>query len=324
MDIYRFINSRDIRFYLKKIEYQFNTREAAYVVYQSRSVSLEDKISAWEKIINTMPDCPNEQERTGRPRKMGFLDSLLQYVKQTKWDIRDFWENDGFCYFLEIIYDGGASSYPVWEVFSSCEAVFSYWKQHEIDCEIFNKATGLKISKWKYFLTGSEEKVPHCYMEVNADNKIIAIKYDVEGEPKIFKNMKFSMPVPFKQGDIVYNPYKSDKWRKELYVLDDIKATENRGAADIFHGYYLTLGGSYIENIDICGSFCLDLEFYRGDFKGSERVLEYLSEYLRGNLTVKQFFNCCTCIQQDKRHKDFMESNPDKYVDLFPQIMNFS
>ena len=46
MDAFRFINSRDIRKYLKEIGYQFSSLEAAWLVWQNRNISLKDKYAA--------------------------------------------------------------------------------------------------------------------------------------------------------------------------------------------------------------------------------------------------------------------------------------
>ena len=35
MDIYKYINSKDVRKHLEKINYQFNTLEAAYLIFFS-------------------------------------------------------------------------------------------------------------------------------------------------------------------------------------------------------------------------------------------------------------------------------------------------
>ena len=76
MNIYNFINSRDIAKYLKEINYQFSTLECAWLVWQSRKHTLEQKHTAWQKIIDTMPDCsvgarPNHRE----------VESLHEYLK---------------------------------------------------------------------------------------------------------------------------------------------------------------------------------------------------------------------------------------------------
>ena len=55
MDIYRYINSRDIRDHLKKIKYEFNALEASWLVYQCSFASLAEKNDAWNWIIDNMP-----------------------------------------------------------------------------------------------------------------------------------------------------------------------------------------------------------------------------------------------------------------------------
>lgn len=40
MDVLKFINSKDIREHLKSINYEFNLLEVAWLIYQSRNVSI--------------------------------------------------------------------------------------------------------------------------------------------------------------------------------------------------------------------------------------------------------------------------------------------
>ena len=56
MNIYKYINSKDVRKYLEKIDYQFNTLEAAYLIYFCRSLTLKERHKAWQEVIDTMPD----------------------------------------------------------------------------------------------------------------------------------------------------------------------------------------------------------------------------------------------------------------------------
>ena len=51
MDILRFINSKDIRNHLKGINYQFNTLEAAWLIYQSTNYTLYEKLDAFEELM---------------------------------------------------------------------------------------------------------------------------------------------------------------------------------------------------------------------------------------------------------------------------------
>ena len=57
MDFYRFIHSRDVRRYLQEIRYSFTATEAAFLVWQCRNANLEEKCTAWQAVIDTLPDC---------------------------------------------------------------------------------------------------------------------------------------------------------------------------------------------------------------------------------------------------------------------------
>ena len=48
MDIYQFIDSRDIRNYQQDIKYKFTVPETAFLIYMSRSATLNEKLDAWQ------------------------------------------------------------------------------------------------------------------------------------------------------------------------------------------------------------------------------------------------------------------------------------
>ena len=56
MDIYSYINSRDIREYLRNTEYEFNTLQAAWLIYFCNRFTLEEKQSALSELISTKQD----------------------------------------------------------------------------------------------------------------------------------------------------------------------------------------------------------------------------------------------------------------------------
>lgn len=47
MNIYRFIDSRDMRKHLQKLNYAFTAPEAAFLVYWYKDATLEERIAAW-------------------------------------------------------------------------------------------------------------------------------------------------------------------------------------------------------------------------------------------------------------------------------------
>ena len=58
MDILNFVNSKDIKNYLLDIDYKFSTIECAWLVYQSAYTTLNEKHSAFNEILENMPDEP--------------------------------------------------------------------------------------------------------------------------------------------------------------------------------------------------------------------------------------------------------------------------
>ena len=64
-DITEYLNSKDVADYWKKIG--FNERctpqQAAFIIWNSRKVSLDEKISAWERLLDEENDCPLASER---------------------------------------------------------------------------------------------------------------------------------------------------------------------------------------------------------------------------------------------------------------------
>lgn len=67
MDVYRFVDSRDIRAHLLKIGYQLTTQEAAFLVWHCETATLEEKILAWEEIARSMPNCSLEGRANMEP-----------------------------------------------------------------------------------------------------------------------------------------------------------------------------------------------------------------------------------------------------------------
>ena len=58
MNIYDFFNSRDVAEHCKNIGHKFTAMEIAFLVWQSNEHTLAEKHTAWQKIIDTMPDEP--------------------------------------------------------------------------------------------------------------------------------------------------------------------------------------------------------------------------------------------------------------------------
>ena len=53
IDFTKFVNSNAVRNHLQQIRYQPTALEAAWLVWQCETISLEEKYTAWQEVINT-------------------------------------------------------------------------------------------------------------------------------------------------------------------------------------------------------------------------------------------------------------------------------
>ena len=106
MDFYRFINSKDIRAHLESIGYQFNTLEAAWLVYQCRTATMKERHAAWQEIIDTMPDADMPFKQEDPPKSlhaflrayMALEDRFLQEFHSTEGaHAYNYYEPEYFC-----------------------------------------------------------------------------------------------------------------------------------------------------------------------------------------------------------------------------------
>lgn len=57
LDIYQYINSKDIAEHLKKINYQFNSFESACIILDAYKVPMKERLKSLKDILYFLPDC---------------------------------------------------------------------------------------------------------------------------------------------------------------------------------------------------------------------------------------------------------------------------
>lgn len=102
MDIFRFINSKDIAEHLRTVGYQVNAFAAACFVEQCINATLGEKLSAWKEIVETMPDCPTAWNLNYKKRESthGFL---REYTALQQRMLDEFTNGKGFVYVVRSI-----------------------------------------------------------------------------------------------------------------------------------------------------------------------------------------------------------------------------
>ena len=315
MDFTGYINSCDIRNHHRKIRYQYNALEAAWLVYWCRHITLEEKHEAWKWIVDNMPDQVLDFGR----RKNAFQGQSLHrtiadFMEMQDWFIESFTAVSPdtvytYAHCSEILGDGleDFDSYSVFSTWQKCidhilktenhEKTYSacIYRSRPDEGQYYRQNGSIEID-----MKGRVLNVDICFSDDNIDQYI-----DLDC---FFETLWLEFPTPFQKGDIVYISNKYN--REEPFVLTDIvfpswkdgeeerkRRKECGGDCSDMNvwGYYMTESESFPLNgpdkraqfigadYDVWWNY-MDVEYYRKELKGIDRCLKPISAYLKGEL----------------------------------------
>lgn len=287
MKIYDFINSKDIRTHWEKIGYTTSPLEAAWLIWQSKNHTLQEKHTAWQELIDTTPDCEISTYRY----ENGLHSFLEAYMAVERSLIADFGKREeNAVYTYAPITDRRYSSGVFFHTFE--EAYADACKQeydHGTDCLAFVKAYIVGTPKKEItVLWNKDKKVTgvdefHYLSEKNeADLNIFTV----------FEDLWFKFPVPFQKGDLVRRAtgkYDSQE-SYDTFVLTKL-CTEwedcdrrLRCCMDmIASGYFADENGNFYGE---CIHAYMDLEYAKNRLKPHERILIPLSRHMTGKTDI--------------------------------------
>lgn len=288
MDIFRFINSRDIREYLKSRNYPFTSLEAAWLIYQCRCATIKEKHEAWQELIQTMPDCA-VAERPHTARHESLHQFLKEYIR-TEDEILDWFFRDE----KDAIYNCEFWEYAMWcpggEYFDSLQKCLKAY-------------TDRRLGKMTFKITKQILNSDQCtYVIFSADNE--PLKFDTSWYPEggdeilygVLGGLEFDFPTPFTKGDIlceseVYEMNPS--LRADLFVITDLPACSKNesyrdGCRMKVWGFFLKYDGT-LQYEDMYNY--MNLEYFRGELSGKKRILKALSNHIKGEIDVGLFAN---------------------------------
>ncbi len=227
MDIYQFIDSRDIRNYLQDIKYKFTVPETAFLIYISRRATLNEKLDAWQEIIDTMPDC-SMGERINMVEIPSFRKFLTEYIALLKKLLDIFYKSEKAVFTYSFYEKEGNRTGSVREfewveegkVFSDYQTAFSHLKKNYLQ-DSFERLRFIK----QYFSGAEDESEKKLTIEMNHDLELLSV--DEQGVLNdsqtdlflTFDGMWFAFPTPFRRGDILINRVISE----QPFVLNDIR-----------------------------------------------------------------------------------------------------
>ena len=287
MNIYNFINSRDIAKYLKEINYQFSTLECAWLVWQSRKHTLEQKHTAWKEIIDTLPDCSVE----ARPNHAE-VHSLHEYLK-THIDFerqlaKDFLNIEPQTFYNAYAYTNRGDAWDP-STHLSPEAAINHYITDYADAFSYHneQIIGFNIEKIRL-------GEPQAYMTLSIDEQNQALDIKVKEKGNLFENLWFDFPTPFEKGDILVKAKHGYNWLYpgggcSQFVMDSI-CTEHLDSIDNLkkNGTFedmLAYGYRHYTGYDKMYSY-MNLEYADPSSSEFDKEMLPISLFLKGQINV--------------------------------------
>lgn len=279
MDFYKYLYSRDVAEHLRKMDYQFNTLECAWIIDASENITLAEKRSALEYIL-TMPDYIYRS--SDRPNGISVHQTVrdhFDYVELIKNELTEKDDNTFYTYHVLLKEKGWTHYAKYFRDYESCMA--SYFEML-VDSISPSGRGGQEILGYKI------EKIP---LDGTHDNTILAeyqngeltslFKYS--GEDPLSELMNGSdpfsdildemcFPTPFLPGDILYEPVKN-----RPMVLSDLPGP---GSGMFLMGYRVSDDEKAI--LHECFSIPYTyMEYYRGELRGADLALSVISDFIK-------------------------------------------
>ncbi len=341
MDIYGFLDSKDVAEYWRKIKFAPGAAEAAFIVYLCEKATLEQKHAAWREIIDTMPDC-SLKARINMIPIPSLHDFLRRYMDAQNKMMRDFVKGENSIWQYKFLCEDGDWFDDARNVYSSMQDCLAAIDR---DRDNGRKIALTEINKYTFV---SGEKSKWALLTLNGNNEPMNIRKSLSDDDFrfTFDGMWFAFPAPFKRGDILIShdgPRGYNKCGKTVFVLDSLpiwdkktavkngidarkaKSFDNALALHISdgkssdmsaNGYFISDDGSV--RFDRFGNYT-SFEYCREPLTGADRSLKALSSYLKNQIDLELFLNAYRLIIDEKKADDSRAAfkwSPDKTLEL--------
>lgn len=315
MDIFQYINSKDIRAHLESIGYRFNALEAAWLVYQCHTATMKEKHAAWREIIDTMPDMDMPIKQEDPPKSLHAF--LRNYMALEDRFLREFYDTDGqyaYNYYEPEYY------YDTWKCDLLVDHHGIYYRLDECLKEALEKAKdyykACEAVVYRIDLTNGN-RIRSDFDQAGNIRRVCP-RYDLFiTEEQIFFDTfsalakTISFPLPFRKGDILYYRDDSVDYCGDPFVLTATAAAHDNetvrllrdGKGVILWGYFQHEDGTLYREW-VCGY--TNLEWYKGTLRGKNRILKALSNYYKGKIDAVLFANAYRQILTEEQERSFL------------------
>ena len=337
MNIYKYIRSKDVREYNEKIGHKFTATESAFLVWLNYEITLKEKHDAWREIMREMPDeeVPKRVNADYAPSLFALLNKFIEADNRL---IDEFYKKDERTVYSYryICKDDSSFGEDFGRIYSDLGYIQGELRKDSdlgIICVEYTKkyiSSHYRKITLKTDGSGNVTSVDGDFIQ-GID---LSLKKD-----EFFEGLWIDVPTPFRKGDIVcsrktpfgYNIYSDSKpfvllslanWSAKDAEERGEKLSEKDKAWKDKHLKYLKEYGD-ITDMTACRYFLssdyndrftggfysevmhdyVDLEYYRGEFNGGERVLLPIKYFLNGDIDEETLVKACEIIKKQEEVK---------------------
>ena len=314
INIYDYFNSRDIAAHCRKIDHTFTATETAYLIWHSNHHTLADKHKAWREVINSLPDedFHSSWYDSAKQTLHSFLEDYMHLQSEFIEDFCETKENHIYTYSTLPKYHDQYCSANI--AFDSYKACLEALRIYELRNDIHDEIAKVMITRQKVYSTAialREAQMPeHIIFDKHLEILDIEPDFDADGKRLFapihgFYDMWVVIPTPFCKGDIVadVNTYVDGTQRHLPFILDRIPYWK-KGAVNGIDSWneancllHTDLGWTDMQEgvlfQDGKGEIYwdhafhyLNLEYYRDELKGMEKLLRAVSDAIQGKITM--------------------------------------
>lgn len=294
INIFDYINSKDIANHLKNIGYQFSTLEMVWIISNHTNLTYDKRKELYLEIITSYKNIELSSKYTEN-RSYKTLSAYLDlYIKESDKAIESFKKEDPGCVYKYIEYtkNGKYVSEDLYTTYNELiDNLDPFDDSYYIECIKFNTNTKEYIN-----VLYNIDKSIHSYY-ADYSNKVI--------DTTLLENLCLNIPLPFKYGDLIYSKTNSEVYVYEGNNLEEDKygIIEDLDISDMYLSIIKLKDNSTIidsENLN----HCIDIEYYTGVIEGRNKILKSISDYYKGGDIIRLLL---------EHHNSILEIESSKY-----------
>ena len=288
MDIYDFLNSRDVAEHCRKIGKTWTPFEMAAIIDRSGRTTAE-KHAGWRAIIAEYADMPTPVNGSGRSYE-SLHKKLSEYIDYEEQLFESFKKPEKGVLYVYSDWSGCCDDHRC--AFDNFETALSHAAK-------YYRGHVLKMIRSFIYDNAPANDYFHMTALFNNDNNLNLVR--IEGISSKLPNLgdifnngvlfdpfaEIQIPLPFERGDILAS-YKG-LWGKKDYDTVFVFDSFERNVITLPKAISGVIVGENGDLHDYSSSYRLEeFEYYRGELKDSRRLLHYVSLFMKGKIRLPE------------------------------------